>query len=308
MANLKGFKQATLAEYKSLGSEARKGYLWLVRELESGETVSAEIYFGNRLYANVGGKDTEALRKIDNIITTLGAAVDEDGNFLGFLPTEEHAILGKDTISDITDALEALESAILVNKGNIEGKVDTTTYTQKITELENAIKNAGKVKDVKVDGVSVLDENGVAVIDLTSKADKDDVYTKEEIDGKIKGVWHFKGDAVRINESGDTITIIEDGVEKDIVAAEENEGWVFQIADKSYASNAKIWVDLGGKFDLSEYAKKAYVDETVVPIKTDVANIENVLGDDSMPTGTTVTSNINAIIDILTVSGDDVED
>ena len=181
MANFLGFKQVTLAEYNNTSDENKKGYLWLVREKnEGGEVLSSSIYFGTRLYANT--TDSELATKVDNIVTTLGESVDENGDFVGFLPIEEHEILGDSSVTDFTKALEALEAAIVANAANIaalDAKIDEaeSTLDEKIdstkaeleekiaelatasTETEEAIEALDSRMEVAETAISELDEN-----------------------------------------------------------------------------------------------------------------------------------------------------
>lgn len=339
MANFLGFKQVTLAQYNALTVDEKKHYLWLVREL-SGETVlSAAIYFGTRKYAEVNKDSEDLTTKINNIIESLGNAVDEDGAFVGFLPDTEHEILSG--VSDFTEAISALESAIL-------NRVDADTFNAKVEELEEKIENAGKIKDVTVNGESVVNLSGVAEItleeyakvdDLTGvteevkavkedvaavkeqisdieeeidkKAEKealegvenkldsaiteftqavediqdeldkkanasdvyskDETYNKEEIDSKVAGAFRFKGEAEEISEDETKIKVNGEW----ITANSGNTGDVYQIGEFEYASNGEKWVKLGFNIDLSEYAKKTYVDTAVSGLNEEIKLVES---------------------------------
>lgn len=302
MADFKGFKQVSLSTYLATSEENRKDYLWLVREF-SGETViSSAIYFGNRKYADLTGDAVN--EKVENLIESIGGIVDENGEWVGFLPIEEHEILGNSGVTNVFDALSALESAILSNADAISGKLDRSEFVSKISELESEISGvtgdfdevsekidtiSGKVENLeteietkadasaletlsgKVENLETKVEEEIADVlsamteELEKKADasdvytKSEVYTKEEVDAKVVGTFKFKGDAESI--SADETTIIVDG--EPIVAAPENEGWVYQIGDAEYASNGEKWVKLGFNIDLSEYAKKTYVDSAI---------------------------------------------
>lgn len=322
MANFKGFKQVSLETYLATSEQERKNYLWFVRDL-SGDTASA-IYFGNRLYAEVNNDDATDER-VNNLLVSLGGLVDENGEWLGFLPFEEHELLGTTAVTSVSDALSVLEAAVLANADAIAGKVSQADYDDKVEELENALADkvdaadyeekvaeleekidtisettisaiteeveaiseeletkaskdeleevSSKVDDVddKVDAVSAktdeLEEAVSAVTEiLDTKADADDVYTKsevytkDEVDAKVAGVFHFAGSAESI--SADNTTIYLAGGEE-VVAAPENEGYVYQIGDAEYASNGSTWEKLGFNIDLSEYATKDYVDSAI---------------------------------------------
>lgn len=108
----KGIKQVLSTTFESVSSEDRKGYLWFVRTVdENSQTISGDIYFGEKHYGHVNESEISTLEtKINNIIVSLGNAFDENGEWVGFLPTESHNILANK--ENITDALVALESSI----------------------------------------------------------------------------------------------------------------------------------------------------------------------------------------------------
>ena len=187
MANFKGFKQVSLDAYNNTPLEEKKNYLWLVRDL-SGETVlSSAIYFGSRKYAEVND-DAASNEKVNDIINTLGSAVDQNGEWVGFLPLDEHEILGDSGLTSISDALEALEAAILANKAEIEGKVSQADYDAKVAELEEKI---GKISE---DAITAITEEIEAIEEeLEGKADKKDV---EDVDKKVDDLAQEVSDAL----------------------------------------------------------------------------------------------------------------
>ena len=304
MANVtfKGFKQVSLEAYNALTEAEKKHYMWLVRELENGVPVSSAIYFGTRKYAEVND-DSASAEKFSNLLGSLGDLVDENGEFLGFFPVDEHELLA--SAGTFTEALSILESAILANADEIAGKVSQDEYdakmaaldasvaeleekvegisgdvissvTQQVEELEakvneKADKTRLETTDAKVEQLEQksdeLEESLSAVTSmLEEKANASDVYTKnevyskEEVDAKVSGVFHFTDNAVSVSADETTITL-ENGDE--IVASDENNGDVYQIGDAEYASNGQKWVKLGFNQDMSNFATKDYVNSAI---------------------------------------------
>lgn len=304
MANVtfKGFKQVSLEAYNALTEAEKKHYMWLVRKLENGVPVSSAIYFGTRKYAEVND-DSASAEKFSNLLGSLGDLVDENGEFLGFLPFDEHELLA--SAGTFTEAFSILESAILANADEIAGKVSQDKYdakmaaldasiaeleekvegisgdvissvTQQVEELEakveeKADKTSLEATDAKVEQLEQksdeLEESLSAVTSmLEEKANASDVYTKnqvytrDEVDAKVSGVFHFTDNAVSVSEDETTITL-ENGDE--IVASEDNNGDVYQIGDAEYASNGKKWVKLGFNQDMSNFATKDYVNSAI---------------------------------------------
>ena len=309
MKTLKGFKQVRFETYQAaVSAGTADDYLWLVREF-SGETpISAAIYYGDRKYAELNTESQD--QKVLNIIDALGNMIDENGEWAGFLPT--HTILAE--ANSVTDALEALEDAILDNTALISGKVDIADYEAAMAAVESAI---------------TANEGAIAALaeELNLKADKDDVYTKEEIDAKIAGAFHFKGVASGVSE--DFTTIYGEDAGEGIVASSENIGDVYQIGDKEYASNGSLWVELGFNFDLTPILNKIAeleaaleqernerealaedladlsekvdeLDDVVSQEVEKVAALEQKVGDTEL--GDTIT---NILYGIITVEGDD---
>ncbi len=200
MTQFKGIKQVTLAFYNGMSDEEKRGYLFLVRDgvykddglTIEGEPTSEEIYFGKRKYADTSH------RFISNIFEAFGGLLDSEGSFI--LPIEKDFVSFDDSKAEnLSDILYALDAAIKANddkftqyytktevneiKTTIEVaiaacvkgvsiKVGDSTYDGTISDgvatvdLSEAFGAAGKVKDVKVGGTSVVNEDGIANITI----------------------------------------------------------------------------------------------------------------------------------------------
>lgn len=149
MANFKGFKQETLANYSASTKEEKLNYLWLVRDVDkSGETEvvkSSAIYFGSRKYAEVNGSDEELVKKINAITSALGMVVGQDGAFETYLPIGGDPILSGETITNVFEALKALSKAIVAAE-TVANEANTAAGEAK-TVAEGAVSTANTAKD-----------------------------------------------------------------------------------------------------------------------------------------------------------------
>lgn len=80
-------------------------------------------------------------------------------------------------------------------------------------------------------------------------------YNKEEVDQKVVGAFHFKGEANKF-EGGQIY------VDESTSLTGMEEGDVYQVNDKEYAYNGIEWVELGFNIDLSHLAEKTLVTST----------------------------------------------
>lgn len=88
-------------------------------------------------------------------------------------------------------------------------------------------------------------------------------YTKEQVDGKLTGLFHFSGTAESYDDLPETA----------------NNGDVYQVGDKEYAWDGNTWVELGISIDLSNYATKAEVktvDDKVTANTNAIADLQAV--------------------------------
>lgn len=161
------------------------------------------------------------------------------------------------------DELNAkLETASSVQSGLTQDlevvKGDVTGLQQGLANTNAAV--ATKAEQAELEGVSskvyALETIASAITaELGTKADANKVYTKDEVDAKIVGLFHFVGEAASVSEDGTKIVVKG----KEIVASEANVGEVYQIGDAEYASNGTSWIKLGFNIDLSPYATKEEV-------------------------------------------------
>lgn len=91
----------------------------------------------------------------------------------------------------------------------------------------------------------------------TGKADASSVYTKTEIDGKLSGVYHYKGSVAKYN---DLPTDASSGDVYNIEAADKTNGIK---AGDNVAWNGTAWDVLAGTIDLSGYATTTALDGKV---------------------------------------------
>ena len=261
MSNFLGIKQVLFSDYSGLTQAQKIGYLWLVRNGEGSN--SFDIYFGSRKY---GSNDLSVISKLQD---AFGGLLDEQGGFK--LPmTVNFESFNDESVNDFSDILLGLDGAIKANqtalanvytKSEVEGLIDgveallaeyaknvtvtvgESTYTGTLAnnvvnvDLSDAFDAAGKVKDVTVDGVSVM--NGTtAVIDLTGKAD---VSTVNTISGRVdalelikhatdvkydsvsKKINLYAGEAV-LGDGFDAAPFLVDGMLKSVEFVKDAEG------------------------------------------------------------------------------------
>lgn len=185
--------------------------------------------------------------------TPIGAAI--------YFGTRKYAELNKDD-NRATEIVKSLGSMVGTD-GKWLGFLPLESHTI-LGDATNASDALEKLEAAIIAAKSSID----------AKADKNNVYTKEEIDGKISGAFKFKGDATAISEDKTKITVNE----VEILASEENQGYVYQIGEKEYASNGKIWVELGFNVDLSQYATKTEVQDVQTSLTAEIQAREELSG------------------------------
>lgn len=262
MSNFKGIKQVLFSEYSGKAQAEKIGYLWLVRNGEGSE--SFDIYFGSRKY---GSNDLSVISKLQG---AFGGFLDSNGEFI--FPTTDFEFTSFDdaNVDNFGDVLIALDAAIKANqnalasaytKTEVDGLIDDveallndyaknvtvtvgeTTYTGTLennvvnVDLSDAFAAAGSVKDVTVDGVSVMDGT-TAKIDLTGKADVSSVNaisgrvdaleliehaTDVKYDSVSKKINLYAGEVV-LGDGFDATPFLVDGMLKSVEFVKDAEG------------------------------------------------------------------------------------
>ena len=162
MINFKNFKQVKYTTFIGTPDSEKIGDMWLVRDESNGMSY---IYFGSRKYAEIN--DVSESNKLSQIFTTLGNAINENGEWVGFTG-------GTDVISNaqnISEAISSLDTAL---------GTKTEEINNAINEIKAQISGVFHFKGI-VDTVEKLNEvinpqNG----DVYRVGDSEYVYNGEE--------------------------------------------------------------------------------------------------------------------------------
>lgn len=155
------------------------------------------------------------------------------------------------------DKAEAAENKVTV----VENKV--TVVENKVTEITNILNDTTNDAGEQVEGL--VTRVGNLETDVTNLYDAvDNTYTKEEIDGKIASVFHYKGKKATYAD----LLLITDMIVGDV--------WEVTDEKKEYAYNGSEWIELGLTVDLSAYATTDYVDAKTKDVQD---NLDIVSGD-----------------------------
>ena len=262
MADFKGFKQVPLSTYLATSEENRKDYLWFVREFSGDTVIGSAIYFGNRKYADLTGEVVETLAQ--NLITSLGSMVDENGEWVGFLPIDEHEILGNSGITSVDEALSALEAAILANADAITGKVDKSEYNEKIAELGTSLSGVSvEINSTNENLEALSGKVGEVVDELSKKADESDLQT---LSGKVDTL------ETKVEEEiSDVLAAVAEGLAK---KANASDVYTKSQVYTKEETDAKVV----GAFKFKGNAEAISADETTLTVDGEpvVASSENV--------------------------------
>ena len=149
------------------------------------------------------------------------------------------------TVEGLNSTVGSLQTAVNAAEDDIdalEGRMDTAKGAIDALEAVVGDETTGLVKTV-ADNKAAYD---AYVADHT--------YTDEQIDAKVAGAFHFKGEASFELGEDDAWTgnLVKDGT----VIASPAEGDVYQVGEEEYAYNGTEWVKLGFTLDLTGYATK----------------------------------------------------
>lgn len=244
--NIEEVGSATLGDGKSI-------------ELEGG--VLSVKDFGKRYYKYIAATETEEA-KYELVEVSeenpwkagLQPRIDAEGN-IGWYEPNPTTIEGvQDQVTGIQGDVEQAQKDIDAVEENLvkaEEKIDSINDTLYGTEGEEAVKGlVDKVADLE----KHAEDTDKEITDLWEAVD--DTYTKEEVDGLVSGVFHYKG--------------IHEGTYDNLPSLTAKVGDVWQIGDKEYAWNGEAWVELGFTIDLSAYATKEYVNTEVKKVQDEV--------------------------------------
>lgn len=168
----------------------------------------------------VQGQVDQAKEDINNLDEILNGTEDNPGGLV------------KD-VEDIADVLYGTE-----------GENPVPGLIEEVETLRSELEDADKALQEDIDAVAKDLADNYYI--------KTEVYTKSEVDGKVAGLFHFKGVVETLPETGTDV------------------GEVYQIGDAEYAWNGTEWVKLGYTLDLSAYYTKTEVDAEVKKVQDEV--------------------------------------
>lgn len=180
--------------------------------------------------------------------------IDAEGNIAWYEPNPTTIEGVQDQVTGIQGDVEQAQKDIDAVEENLvkaEEKIDSINDTLYGTEGEEAVKGL-------VDKVADLEKHaGDTDKEITDLWDAvDDTYTKEQVDGFLSSVFHYRGSKPSFEELPTPLN--------------NKIGDVWQVEDKEWAWNGQEWVELGFTIDLSAYATKEYVNTEVKKVQDEV--------------------------------------
>lgn len=228
-----------------------------------------EATVNNKLDAKADKADTYTKEEVDDIITN---AVVE-----GKLDLTDYA-----KVSEVNAGLAAkADVATTYTKTEVDNLLDnfvTDIPEEYVTEDELTAKGFAlktelpkNVSELQNDAqyitmAQVEAKNYLVAADIENKANKADVYTKQEIDGKLTGALHYKGNVA------DEKSLPADAEQGDVYNNLEN--------GANYAFNGEAWDKLSETLDLSVFYTKEQADAKFTTL--DVVNAQGFLKQDAL--------------------------
>lgn len=201
--------------------------------------------------------------------------------------------LDVNSVFESKDALDTYASGAFSYPGQVVAVVEATATTIYYIDQNKAVHEVGKIPVGDGKSIAVAEDGTISLLGLanaeagaqpekqadgsikwvkhdTSGLVKDvadvksnlanNYYDKTAVDGLVAGAFHFKGDAKELNAEGNLI-----GADDKVISGKA--GDVYQVGDKEYAYNGKVWVELGFTLDLSAYATTESVKAAVKTAK-----------------------------------------
>ena len=136
-----------------------------------------------------------------------------------------------------------------------------------IDALENIVGKAAEGEEPATGLVKTVADNKAAFDTYT----ENHTYTDAQIDAKVSGAFHFKGDATLEMDGEEenqawTGNLVKDGT----VIASPAEGDVYQVGEEEYAYDGSKWVKLGFTLDLTGYATKIELNSTKTELQGNI--------------------------------------
>ena len=212
--------------------------------------------------AGTYGPTADATASYGGTITVPSVTVDAKGRVTGAathtitMPAEQTSVTGN------AGTATKLQTARTIG---ISGAVTGTATS--FDGSENITIAATAVDGTKVTGiVPKASQDGQGNTISTTYAKKADVYTKEEVDGKVSGAYHFRGSVDTVADLPDTD--VSEGDVYNIGSSLDGDNYAAHIDD----DGSVVWDKLGGTLDLSGYLTKTDAASTYLGISANAAS------------------------------------
>lgn len=215
------------------------------------ECLNADLISGD-------GSGTNDYEKLNNIpsINDVPLIKNKTLDELGIQPKGDYAL--KDDVPDVSN---------LASENYVDNKIKfltdndiATLYELEEEDRKNIEANAKKIIEVEN---KIPDTSKFITKDVNNLTN---YYDKEQVDSKISSVYKYKGQVETYN---DLLSKTD---------AEIGDVWEAKDTGENYAWDGTKWDDLGNNVDLSDYAKKEFVNEAIETlVDGDIANLTELL-------------------------------